>query len=135
MKNKDLTLINKRRLLLFILIIMSGRDSLNESLNVSEENINPRQTQAKSLKRYRIGMYVCGICTLIFIIFASISAVILGSLINSEAKKGIVMTNENENLWAHIPGDTQTDIIRNYTFFNFTNPKEVLYRNAKPVFK
>jgi hypothetical protein len=85
---------------------MTERESLNESLGVSEENTNPRQTQAKSMKRYRIGMYVCGVCTIIFIIFASISAVILGSLINSEAKKGVVMGTDNENLWAHIPGDT-----------------------------
>ena len=45
------------------------------------------------------------------------------------------MTKQTQNLWAHIPGDTETLVMRNYTFFNFTNPKETLYKNAKPVFR
>jgi hypothetical protein len=40
-------------------------------------------------------MYACGVCTLIFVIFACISAVILGSIINSQAKDGVIMGADN----------------------------------------
>lgn len=111
---------------------MSGRASLNDSLT-SEVEVPSRQPV--SLRKYKIGLYVCGICTLIFIVLSSISAVVLGALINGQAKDGVVLTSGTENLWAHIPGDTDTLVLRNYTFFDLENPKEVLYRNAKPSFR
>lgn len=111
---------------------MATRESLNSSIN---DNPDPAPSNAKSLRKYKIGMYACGACTIIFVILASISALILGKLINSEARKGVVMTSDTEDLWAHIPGATKTFTVRNFTFFNFTNPKEVLYRKAKPVFR
>lgn len=44
------------------------------------------------------------------------------SLIKSNVIDTVVFTSENEGLWAHFPGDSETYITRNYTFFNFTNP-------------
>lgn len=38
------------------------------------------------------------------------------------------MTNETYNLWGVIPGDTETFTLRNFTVFNFTNPKDFIYK-------
>lgn len=44
------------------------------------------------------------------------------------------MTPNNYNIWGEIPGDTNSLVIRNYTFYNFTNPWEVFFNNATPIF-
>lgn len=80
-------------------------------------------------------MYLCGSCTVLFVVLACISALVLGKIITAQAKAGVVMTASTEGLWAHVPGETETVIIREYTFFNFTNPKEFLYKGARPVFR
>lgn len=59
---------------------MSTRESLNESITDDPDSA-PANT--KSLKRYRVAMYVCGACTLLFTVLACISALVLGKLIDS----------------------------------------------------
>lgn len=90
------------------------------------------------LRKYRkhkicIGVSVC--CTVVWLGIAIGFPFLLASLIDSQAKSGIVMTPDNENLWAHIPGGTNTITYRNFTFFNFTNPREFLYQGQKPLFR
>ena len=45
------------------------------------------------------------------------------------------MKHENEGLWAHFPGDTNTTITRNFTFFKLINEEEFLIHHAKPQFQ
>lgn len=45
------------------------------------------------------------------------------------------MKHENEGLWAHFPGDTNTTITRNFTFFKLINEDEFLIHHAKPQFQ
>ena len=47
----------------------------------------------------------------------------------------VIMKHENEGLWAHFPGDTNTTITRNFTFFKLINEEEFLIHHAKPQFQ
>lgn len=42
------------------------------------------------------------------------------------------MTPENVDTWGQNPGSTKTVTFRNFTFYNFTNPRGFLYRGQKP---
>lgn len=44
------------------------------------------------------------------------------------------MTSDNEGLWAHFPGDTDTIIVRNFTFFKLHNEEQFLLHGEKPQF-
>lgn len=37
------------------------------------------------------------------------------------------MTPSNEGFWGHFPGDTETIILRNFTFFKFDNEEQFLF--------
>jgi hypothetical protein len=39
----------------------------------------------------------------------------------SQAIGQAILSPDNENFWAHFPGESKTVITRNYSFFNFTN--------------
>jgi hypothetical protein len=57
------------------------------------------------------------------------SSFIIHALIKSAAIKQAILSPDNEGLWAHFPGDSQTDIYRNWTFFNITNADEMIFYN------
>ncbi|EGR30149.1 hypothetical protein IMG5_140280 [Ichthyophthirius multifiliis] len=42
------------------------------------------------------------------------------------------MHNSNYNLWAKIPGETNTFVVRNFTFYQLKNQDEFLFFNQKP---
>jgi hypothetical protein len=62
--------------------------------------------------------------------------------IKDEANKQTVMTADNYEMWVYhsnqpqgeVPGKTGAVIIRNFTFFDFVNPMDVMFRNQKPKF-
>jgi hypothetical protein len=59
----------------------------------------------------------------------------LESVIDSVILDGVVLAPENIELWGQNPGKTKTTLLRNFTFFNLSNPREFLYRAQKPVFR
>lgn len=44
------------------------------------------------------------------------------------------MTNDNYNMWGAVPGEIGALIERRFTFFEFTNPLEVMFNDEKPKF-
>lgn len=44
------------------------------------------------------------------------------------------MTPDNEQLWGHFPGKSESIILRNFTFFALQNEEDFLLHDRKPVF-
>jgi hypothetical protein len=47
----------------------------------------------------------------------------------SQAKENVIISSVNEGRWAHFPGETDTQIMRNFTFFKLNNEGEFLFNN------
>jgi hypothetical protein len=45
----------------------------------------------------------------------------------SKAIDQSILQPDNEKLWAHFPGDSGCDIVRNYTFFHLDNEEGFLF--------
>ncbi len=58
----------------------------------------------------------------------------LQSLIEGAILDGAVLAPSTAATWSQNPGSTDTLTLRNFTFYNFTNPREILYKGAKPKF-
>jgi hypothetical protein len=101
---------------------------------IEEEQPLVSNLSAKLLRRRKICMGVSIGLAATFLTLAIVLPFFLTWVISLEAAKQIPMAPDNEFLWAHLPGSTQTFIHRNFTFFNFTNPKEVIYLGHRPVF-
>ena len=81
-------------------------------------------------------MQACGVvCVIIGFVFIFALPPFLENMIKSQAIDQVVMTSENEGLWAHFPGDTRTRILRNFTFFRLMNEDDYLLRYKKPQFQ
>lgn len=52
----------------------------------------------------------------------------LGQCIDFNSSQQVVMTPENEALWAELPGDSKVDLHRKVTFYDLTNGMDVLFR-------
>jgi len=74
------------------------------------------------VRRLKCKATVSVVCGLLWIVFGIVFPIIMDSLLNSYSKKMVVMSPENQNLWAEVPGKTGMVINRTYYFFNFTNP-------------
>jgi hypothetical protein len=78
---------------------------------------------------------VCGsVCLAIFLALGIFTLVGLDSLIDGVVLDGVVLAPETYDLWGANPGSSGTVTLRNFTFFNFTNPRGFLYRYETPVF-
>lgn len=78
---------------------------------------------------------VCGgVCLFIFIGIGIFTLVGLDSLINQAILDGVILDPANYELWGQNPGSSGVLTLRNFTFFNFTNPRGYLYRGEAPVF-
>jgi len=81
-------------------------------------------------------MQACGaVCVLIGFVFIFALPPFLESIIKTQAIEQVVMGPENEGMWAHFPGDTDTVITRNFTFFKILNEDDYLLRHKKPKFQ
>jgi hypothetical protein len=58
----------------------------------------------------------------------------LQSLVDSQILDGVVLAPENSDLWGQNPGKSNVSTIRNFTFYNLTNPRGYLYRGERPLF-
>jgi hypothetical protein len=57
---------------------------------------------------------------------------IFPSLLRSTIQEMIKMAPDTYEFWGQSPGGTKTITQRNFTFFNFTNPRGFLYHDEKP---
>ncbi len=72
---------------------------------------------------------VCStVCLLLFLGLAIFTLVGLNPLIDSVILDGVVLAPETYDLWGANPGSSEIATVRNFTFFNFTNPRGFLYR-------
>lgn len=105
-------------------------DSL--AIVVPEDELSP--TMKKIHRRYTILQVCSGVWILIALVFIFALPPLLEMVIIEQAKEQVILTSANEGLWAHIPGDTDSKIIRNFTFFKFDNEGEFIFKNQKPIF-
>jgi hypothetical protein len=66
------------------------------------------------------------------VILAAAVPAIVHSLILSNINSQVILSQDNEDMWAHYPGTTGTIITRNYSFFKFVNEEEFLFNGQKP---
>lgn len=72
---------------------------------------------------------ICGgVCTIVLLILGLYAALGMQSLVDSTILDNVKLAPENSDLWGQNPGKTNISTIRNFTFFNFTNPRGYLYR-------
>ena len=69
------------------------------------------------------------VCVLIGIVFIFALPPFIQNTIVQQSIDQVIMKHENEGLWAHFPGDTNTTITRNFTFFRLMNEDGFLIRH------
>lgn len=67
------------------------------------------------------------------IVIGIITEPIIEKAIQSQVNDKAVMTEDNYNTWAYIPGHTDVKIQRGFTFFNLLNPDDVKWNGARPL--
>ncbi|CAD8079287.1 unnamed protein product [Paramecium primaurelia] len=85
-------------------------------------------------KKWKIIFSTFTCCTVSFLVLAIITPFVLHSIIKSQAQDEAIMSSSNYALWGQVPGDTKTYLKRDFTFFQFTNPYDVMFRGKKPIF-
>lgn len=60
-------------------------------------------------------------------------AVILEILIKGSAQNGALLTKDNEDLWASIPGKSGVHIFQNFFFYDITNLEKVVFSDDKAI--
>ena len=83
-------------------------------------------------KKQKISLICLSIWGVILVAIGIAMPFILESVMKKEAREQAVMTDSNANMWAVVPGKTQTTIRRKFSLYNFTNPDEVLFLNKTP---
>jgi hypothetical protein len=78
---------------------------------------------------------ICGITVaIVFLAIGLFSLFGLPSIVDNAILDGVVLDPNTYDVWGANPGSTNTLTLRNFTFFNITNPRGFLYRNEKPRF-
>lgn len=91
--------------------------------------------KGKGKRRYNVLVGCSAVCFLIGFVFVFALPPFIQSMIKEQAIDQVIMKKENEGMWAHFPGDTDTIITRNFTFFQLLNEDDFLLRNHKPQFQ
>lgn len=126
--------------------------SIKESLDPSMESpgasssrprlVPPPVTEVSELptkkspisKKLKCGIICCGIGLVVFIAVAAAMPFIIDRVILSMAAEMAVMKQETENLWSNVPGLSEAEFIREFSFFNFSNWEDFYFYGAKPQF-
>lgn len=69
------------------------------------------------------------VCAVVFLALGLFSFFGLAPIVDSAILDGVVLDPKTMNIWGANPGSTNTLTLRDFTFFNFTNPRGFLYRN------
>lgn len=81
------------------------------------------------------GKLIClGVSTVIVLIIGIGGPFLIDSVIKSQVNDQVMMTDKNFDLWGVIPGESGVDVVRDVYFYNFTNSRDVIFKNAKPEF-
>ena len=83
--------------------------------------------------------YLCGgittlVISLLFLGFGIFTITKLEGFIKNQAAESAWLLPESYDQWGRVPGSLDVNLIRKYTFFNFTNPFEVFHFNETPKF-
>jgi hypothetical protein len=79
-------------------------------------------------------MVCTAILSFIFLLTAILAFGPLQSSIATQAAQGVLMGANNYQNWGQVPGALGTNLSREFTFFNLTNPFGVVYLNETPNF-
>ena len=73
--------------------------------------------------------YACGIAIIVFFVaFAIFSLAGMPAIVDKIVLKSVWLDPDKVDSWGQNPGRSQTVTMRNYTFFNMTNPHRFLYQ-------
>lgn len=104
-----------------------SRTSVNHEEVLTESMTSVDQdTSGKLLKRYKVIWVTGAVCLVFGFILFLIMPLIIHSLVVKGAIQQAVLSKDNENFWAHFPGESNTVITRNYSFFNLINEEGML---------
>ena len=79
--------------------------------------------------------YLCGVVGIIIFIALGIFALVgVSKIVDDIVLDSVWMDPDKVESWGQNPGRSNTITIRNYTFFNMTNPHGYLYHNQTPKF-
>ena len=101
------------------------------------------QIDQTKIKRWRYLAATCFCCSVLFLVSAIILPIVLMNLIREQAAAETVMTESSYGLWVilneylnqgQVPGDTNSYLKRDFTFYEFQNPYDVMFRNKTPIF-
>ncbi|EAS04570.2 CD36 family protein (macronuclear) [Tetrahymena thermophila SB210] len=76
---------------------------------------------------------ICGVMGVLLVVAGCVVPIAINAIIQKQVASQITMTDSNQGMWADIPGDTKAFIVRNFTFFEFKNPFEFLFKQQTPV--
>lgn len=88
----------------------------------------------KSNCKQKLKFIVPPICMIIAVVFIVISTITLPTVLKESINDELKMAPDTYEFWGQSPGQTKSVTKRNFTFFNFTNPREFLYQNKTPIF-
>lgn len=115
-------------------LVLNPSTHSNPSL-LSQPQEQPPLPPIKSRRRMKVLQVLSGICILVSLVIALAVPPLLHSVILQKAIDQVTLQSSNEGTWAHFPGDTNTIITRNFTFFTLENPMKFLFAHEKPRFK
>ena len=76
-------------------------------------------------KRYIFG----SLCVVALTAALMFSLLAIPKLVEELVLKSVVLDPEKIETWGQNPGRSNTLTLRNFTFYNFTNPRKYVYRN------
>ena len=80
----------------------------------------------------------CSFCTgflaIVTVVLVFFGPKLIDQAINEEIPAKAMMTTQNYQTWGEVPGGLNVTALIKFTFFNFTNPFDVLYLNKTPEF-
>lgn len=89
---------------------------------------------ANSTWKHRLSFIVPSCCIILAGIFIILSTITIPAFLKATVAEELKMAPDTYEYWGQSPGKADSVTNRNFTFFNFTNPREFLYQNATPVF-
>ena len=113
---------------------VSPKNELEETLVDRHSETIIRPAPGISYKKYKWGIGVSTCCLVTFLVMGIAGPFMIGSIIDSSINKQTVLGRDNVGVWASIPGNSETDFVRQFSFFNFSNWEDFVLHGSKPQF-
>jgi len=78
-------------------------------------------------------VYTSAVISVLGLLLSIFGAVILPILIKSQAQQAAIMSKENENLWAYIPGKSGVHLFQEFFFYDINNLENIVFSNDKVI--